>query len=411
MELKTELKNKCDYLRAHFGERKEYHDGVEYKLESVSILITGEDFIDELFKMYQNALKEIGYDKEFALIDKGIIDRTTCHMFEIHKIWNPPPTRVFIFCHGYAGSEKDWDTVKSKIDPNIKILFATSNRYIRSWLGIETCGTNLANEMNEYFKLLESEQITEIDLTIVGHSFGGIYSRRAIYLLFGSNSKYHWNLKINLRGFWTMATPHLGVCKPTGKSMAQTVMRYAMDYCGFFGGWTGYELALCNDELQQLADQDHINVLAKFESLVLIGAIAYDETVPFASSLIHQYRLPKSLLATKSDEPRIVWDDIAHISSCGITGRLDSKRAYDEDQTLEFSKETFDQLNKLQWRRIIVDFGVTENSFILPVHLYFVGKQRLFSFSYFDTVSRGNKRSDWFTSKLVEMLKINKIQI
>jgi hypothetical protein len=308
--------------------------------------------------------------------------------------------RVTVFCHGYNGSSQDWNALKGKCDG--LSFFPTSNNYLRSWTGIKKCGHALAEELAEYFKLLALEH-KEINLTIVGHSFGGIYSRHAIHLLFGPTSVYEWKMKINLVSFVTIASPHLGVRRPKGVSLSQTAWRVCSDYVGWVGGQTACDLLLWNTELVSIADPDHIATLAKFKHHTLIGAARFDETVGYCSAMILKDNEYAHL--TKDGECQIFDNGQVTVSQLPDN----EKPTISSDGSLEFDTRVFNALNKITWNRVVVDFGVTRNSWIFPVHIMFIGKLRLFSFSCFDVVEYGKRAASTFASHLISKILIDYI--
>lgn len=269
---------------------------------------------------------------------------------------------LYVFCHGFVGSENDWNAFKAKLPKkdNTVYYFATSNRYMKSWLGIDICGKNLADEVEIQ---LDKYKDKTINLSFICHSFGGIYAREAIYLI---DKKYN---NVIFSEFYTMNSPHLGVCRKKG-----TLTRYAMDRFAFFAGLTGYELAKCNSRLDELADEKHVSVLAKFKHLVLIGASHYDETVKFSSALISKNNPCKKCNEYRKDI-KVVGFECEKKGNC---------------------------LQSLPWKRYAVDFGVNFNSIFMPVHLYCVGKLRPISFSFIDEVKIGIDKSDLFIDWFVE---------
>eukprot|EP00003_Mantamonas_plastica_P029123 TRINITY_DN6857_c0_g1_i2.p1 TRINITY_DN6857_c0_g1~~TRINITY_DN6857_c0_g1_i2.p1 ORF type:complete len:177 (+),score=50.31 TRINITY_DN6857_c0_g1_i2:22-531(+) len=136
--------------------------------------------------------------------------------------------QLFFFVHGLGGSEGDWENVMNdfteKFQEEIKAGqlrlhgVQCNGGMMMTHDGVEAGGTRVAEEIEQIVKEeLERDGQTQVEVSIVGHSLGGIYSRFALGHL---DSHGFWdNERLGLGLFVTFASPHLGVRRPRDNSL------------------------------------------------------------------------------------------------------------------------------------------------------------------------------------------------
>ncbi|RHY50113.1 hypothetical protein DYB34_006472 [Aphanomyces astaci] len=141
--------------------------------------------------------------------------------------------------------------------------------------GIAVCGTVLAIEVLDFLLRYDVDPTQPRQLSIVGHSFGGLIARYSLVLLQHILSA----LCITPVSFATLCTPHLGSRRPGG------------------GMWKVYSFATsvgldCACEpysvLERMShpDSPFVAALKRFRHRTLVGLIHGDHLVPHASSCL-----------------------------------------------------------------------------------------------------------------------------
>jgi hypothetical protein len=139
---------------------------------------------------------------------------------------------------------------------DLQFIRASGSEMMKSRDGIEKCALRLVAEISDTVANIDGQ--TAIELTLVGHSLGGLIVRYAAKLIFelrdtahalvsnGGRLRFHCMLALN--------APHLGVRKPGGgfgKSVWRGLVHNTVGV-GLFGR-SGKELALADE--QQLLHQ------------------------------------------------------------------------------------------------------------------------------------------------------------
>ena len=191
------------------------------------------------------------------------------------------PLLLVLMCHGFAGHRSDWAAVLRCLRRQLA-LRGERAVVVRRW--VSTCaGTEVASrEAAEAAEAVLGAAPEVSAISIVGHSFGGVYGRRVAQLLHDKGVLGG----LRARAFVSVASPHLGVRRPPHSLFDRLYPHVAR----FVAGKTGAELLLEDGggvpALAALAAPGAIAALRQFGTLTCFGNVANDMQVPFRTSCI-----------------------------------------------------------------------------------------------------------------------------
>jgi len=146
-----------------------------------------------------------------------------------------------------------------------------SDTYTNTSQGIEIAGDRLAQELDT---LLRYDFSDTTDLSLIGASLGGLFSRFAIAQLFATKKSVIIEKNINLHAFVTLATPHLG---------SYNLRKPRPSIPGITNSTR--DLHLHNNELENLAKSSS-DILGNFTHRVAYAPLINDGIVPWCTSAL-----------------------------------------------------------------------------------------------------------------------------
>ncbi|CRG96209.1 serine esterase, putative [Plasmodium gallinaceum] len=201
-----------------------------------------------------------------------------CHCIECKKKYhmklkNP---HYFIFQHGLTASVNDFQNI---VNPLLKkyphlFIYITYSNQSHTFEGVDVGTERICTELICLFKIINDK----INISMIGHSLGGILNRSVLINLY--KKKVFKNKK--LINFITFACPHIGV----HENLA--VMKILSTY---LGAHTIDDLNNKTTLLLRIANVKSINVLKKFENIIFYGNTQSDWLVGIRTSLILPYTL------------------------------------------------------------------------------------------------------------------------
>ncbi|SOV15535.1 serine esterase, putative [Plasmodium sp. gorilla clade G2] len=201
-----------------------------------------------------------------------------CHCTECKekyhmKLKNP---HYFIFQHGLTASVHDFQNIFNSLltkYPHVFVYITYSNQG-HTFEGVDVGTERICTELNCLFKIINDK----INISMIGHSLGGILNRSVLLNL--NRKKIFKNKK--LINFITFACPHIGV----HENMA--IMKVLSTY---LGAHTIDDLNNKTTLLLKIASVESINILKKFENIIFYGNTQSDWLVGIRTSLILPYTL------------------------------------------------------------------------------------------------------------------------
>mmetsp|Transcript_51120 Transcript_51120/g.101234 ORF Transcript_51120/g.101234 Transcript_51120/m.101234 type:complete len:479 (-) Transcript_51120:28-1464(-) len=203
----------------------------------------------------------------------------------------PPARHLVVFVHGLGGSGRDFDILLELTRGALKVndvhLYCCrcNEHLLGTFDGIETGGSRVAKEIETIAKKLGIQE-----LSIVGHSLGGMYARYALKVLDASGLLEG----LELVSFVTVATPHLGIRRPQGilRYPLSTVFQVGASHLPFLR--SAHELCLTerragNSEpllFKMATDPSFLRPLWRFHSRVLYSNVKHDFQVPYCTGAI-----------------------------------------------------------------------------------------------------------------------------
>lgn len=200
------------------------------------------------------------------------------------------PKVMIVMLHGLHGTIEDFKRIVPRLRLDLKkescmVVLPTCNqsKYVQLIGSNTTNGTkNCAERVLSVLKrILKSHPHASSlsDIVILGHSFGGIYSRYLCKLMVDAKI-----IPKRLRPlhYVSVATPHLGIRRKNGVffSIFKTV-------APVFAGCTGKELLLEDDDtLETISNGPFLNALAMFRERTCYGNIYNDINVPLCTSTL-----------------------------------------------------------------------------------------------------------------------------
>ncbi|SBS90813.1 serine esterase, putative [Plasmodium ovale curtisi] len=202
----------------------------------------------------------------------------SCHCIECKKKYHLKLTNphYFIFQHGLTASVHDFQNIVNPLltkYPHLFIYITYSNQS-HTFEGVDVGTERICTELNCLFKIINDK----INVSMIGHSLGGILNRSVLINLY--RKKLFKNKK--LINFITFACPHIGV----HENMA--IMNVLSTY---LGAHTIDDLNNKTTLLLKIASVESINILKKFENIIFYGNTQSDWLVGMRTSLILPYTL------------------------------------------------------------------------------------------------------------------------
>ena len=266
------------------------------------------------------------------------------------------PKHVIVFQHGSHGCVEDFNTIKDKLNEDVKnskeieVIIWESNSC--SWFGTDVgvmkVAEKISSELDEY--LTPQLENSEINISLVGHSMGGLILRAMLGM---SETLSHPN--VNLHTFISIASPHLGI-----RQMTWWMRALAYPF-GLMASTTCLDLLQSNDCLSKLSDDHHINLLSKFKRRILYSNMS-DHLVSYnTSSLTVGVNKESAALPVEIDPHSDIKKEIC-LSPEDIPGDnviLQSFSSFSDFRSSCANRvlSQFKALRKLEWSLIGVDFS------------------------------------------------------
>eukprot|EP01060_Flectonema_neradi_P031508 TRINITY_DN479_c0_g1_i1.p1 TRINITY_DN479_c0_g1~~TRINITY_DN479_c0_g1_i1.p1 ORF type:complete len:327 (+),score=67.75 TRINITY_DN479_c0_g1_i1:56-982(+) len=263
---------------------------------------------------------------------------------------------VIVFQHGSHGCVDDFATITEKLKEDIQknseldviIWGSDSCKGFGTDVGIMKVAETVSSELDEYLDPHLKE--SQIDITLVGHSMGGLILRAMLGM---SQSLSHPNT--NLHTYISIASPHLGI-----RQMTWWMRALAYPF-GLLRSTTCLDLLQANDCLSEISNERHIEILKRFNRRILYSNM-YDHLVSYnTSSLTVGVNEEPAALPVEVDphsdikkETTLRPDELPKDSEI-----LNSFSSY-SDFTSSCSKKVLSQfksLRQLEWSLIGVDFS------------------------------------------------------
>ncbi|EUD65481.1 hypothetical protein C922_04221 [Plasmodium inui San Antonio 1] len=202
----------------------------------------------------------------------------SCHCLECKRksnlsLKNP---HYIIFQHGLTASVHDFQNIVNPLltkHPHLFIYITYSNQS-HTFEGVDVGTERICTELNCLFKIINDK----INVSMIGHSLGGILNRSVLINLY--RKKVFKNKK--LINFITFACPHIGV----HENMAIIKL-----FSSYLGAHTIDDLNNKTPLLLKIASVESINILKKFENIIFYGNAQSDWLVGIRTSLILPYTL------------------------------------------------------------------------------------------------------------------------
>ena len=243
-------------------------------------------------------------------------------------------THLIVFVHGLNGSGRDFDNmvkvVTNAIDAHdgasgrrTRIHCTTCNAgLVRTCDGIVRGGLRLAQELREVAASTDPGG-GALDLSLVGHSLGGMYLRYALHVLHRENDPLvvpplastvalgepsagvNGSRRVALRLLVTLATPHLGIRGPWVKSPFNAAFQFSA--ANLPGMTSAHDLCLTEkrekDEppllVTMATDEAFLAPLRRFHRRLLYSNVVNDFQVSFETAAM----LPANPYEAKGGQP------------------------------------------------------------------------------------------------------------
>ncbi|KAI3636423.1 hypothetical protein MIR68_005775 [Amoeboaphelidium protococcarum] len=213
---------------------------------------------------------------------------------------------LIVLVHGLHGTHHDFDYMVEYLKEqtadreDVFILASECNGFLKTHLGLQAMGQALLQEVAQFVKQ-NMQSYKEIQLSVLGHSLGGLIARYVLpMLLRGGNTSDEdddnqegilSDVEFVPVGYYAVSSPHLGSRRGGGWMGTAAGL-----YLKYLVGRTGRELFMGDEytesgssyallEYMSQADSQFMKALLKFPQRTLFGHLQ-DVTVPLSSSLI-----------------------------------------------------------------------------------------------------------------------------
>lgn len=290
----------------------------------------------------------------------------------------------FVFVHGNHGDVTHMENLLKmyrKLFPSHSIFLNSSCNSKDTHIGVEQGGKNLAKEIVEFFK--KYDITTKVNFSIISHSLGGLFSRNCLRWLYEDDSKI-WDL-LNPVSFLSICSPHLGSRIPSG--VLHPTGLIVDFYLTNILNQTGKDLYLESDVLIDMATmKEYMTPLSLFQYRTLISTIHTDIVVPLQSASLRSYDpYPISNFKEFStnvggvsgfeDEYNFLFKDVKEAPSQGTESnpwkgiRDPVLNLYmDNTKTVLYDRLMLDNLHKLKWRRIEINYDIPNSGYYIYGH-------------------------------------------
>jgi hypothetical protein len=260
------------------------------------------------------------------------------------------------------GTSYDLSRLAEKLKSrNCSVLLSKANENIKSLRGIETCASDLVNEIVDYLSLIHQNNEVKY-LSFVGNSMGGLFIRNAIKLIQESSEMKQFNFKFHK--FLTIASPHLGVLKYDlfeGYLPKSQIFRRLAGY-GLLQSGKDLMSSGNNSLLYQMATQSAwLNPLKEFKQRRLYVNLFGDSVVPLATGGIMTQTEATALRKKYKHKYGIV-----HVVNSSLSPNTKNQDDDDDDDNTCIEKKTdledgftqkmIDELNGCDWEKVLVHF-------------------------------------------------------
>lgn len=326
----------------------------------------------------------------------------------------------FVLVHGLFGSNADLEKLRHfilSVWPNALVLLSSTNSSSTT-RGVRRGGRRLTMEilnclldhyglpaltraqrhanqeestLAEVRSLLQGKQThahDRLQLAIVGHSLGGLYSRNALGLLHRGGYFHSQQGVLTPFEYMSISTPHLGSRRPRAY---RNICTWALKKCQHvsvrLGVQTGKDLMLADHSEQPVLlemtqpDSVYFQALQLFRRTV-VATTHHDDTVPFASAaiLLHnpfpkpQRSSPFCVLGASGFQSsqqailqELAGDDTTFLQEGAVDDavarlaqqplpELPGPYVYDSEGYVETLPDMVNNLQSLSWRRIFIQF-------------------------------------------------------
>ncbi len=281
---------------------------------------------------------------------------------DIHVVLrdNEDPKLLILMCHGLHGTIKDFTnrltgSLERASSSSYFLVLPTCNqgKYVQliqsnTSNGTKVCAERVLSVMRKILKNHPRSRTLK-DIIILGHSFGGIYTRYLLKLLVDESIIPK---RLNPLHFISVASPHLGIRRKKG-----VFFGLFKTLAPIFAGSTGKELLLedKNGIMDVLSDGPFLDALSYFEQRTCYGNIYNDINVPLCTSTL------RSQNPYRENGVKISWEDKNYP---GVVKTTFVKSVEEDDasrQRLAFSgdskrgsqiRDIRKKLISLGWRRV-----------------------------------------------------------
>ncbi|KAI8916339.1 putative serine esterase-domain-containing protein [Gorgonomyces haynaldii] len=249
---------------------------------------------------------------------------------------------LFVLVHGLDGASTDLEFFGEELqasNPSILTLAPKCN-HSKTRDGINAGAQRILDTIEKTIQ--ENPQLEYISL--VGHSLGGLYIRRLVYLAKEQSAQMD---KLQPMYFITIATPH------AGSLQLNRVFPLVPLVIPLVIGKTGSELLLLDKEqiLLEMVNDAHLAALQRFKKRILYANVANDSSVHFSTSAL-LYRNPFKYQKMES----------------GMVVQIGLEDMQPSEKLPESVLRMYDALNTLGWNK----FGCY---YSLPLaHVYIINK-------------------------------------
>jgi hypothetical protein len=355
---------------------------------------------DVFYIQYDSSQVELNFETNVNIQFNVQLERRSEHFHdnalsnEVHN-----SKHLIFLSHGHLGVADDMyyhgeylrHLLRTKLHPFI--LYSRSNQRTKTSDGIQICGKRAADEIRE-FCLRHFSGDEKIYFSIIGHSFGGIIARDCITYLFEDEQISNMLIPISLI---TISTPHLGIRRVNNGAIS-TIFNFGRNtLLDFMMGLTGRELNLTDDENEPMLlrmsvpGSKHVTALEKFLNKTAVGVTHFDFIVPHAASTITSHTMVESPQHGQNTFKIAQYSGFSSIDHASlfesdpvvfkdpIHDTLDKTQRYvaDSQNEILIRYDILENLQKINWRRIHVQFGMENASHAWSgcAHVLVINKQ------------------------------------